>query len=87
MAFCTLMVGAGLLSGFFGAVEDPRRELDPDGGGDFNLGDIGHCGVVSPLAPVLLFGLETLAVSAAELFCSAGTFAADRARCIAAAEG
>lgn len=87
MAFCTLIVGAGVLSGFFGAVADPRLEFEPDGGGDFNLGDIGHCGVVSPLAPVLLFGLDTLAESVVELFCSAGTFAADSARCMAAAEG
>lgn len=74
------MVGAALPSAFFAAADDPRLELGPEGGGDFSRGDIGHCGVVSPLALVLLFGLDTLAESAAVPLCSAGTLAAESAR-------
>lgn len=87
VAFCTLIVGAAVDSAFLTAFEDVRLELAPDGGGDFSLGDIGHCGVVSPLAPELLFGLEALAASVGAPPCSVGTLAADNARCIAAAEG
>lgn len=87
VALCTLMTGAGVLSVFFAAVVDPRLELGPEGGGDFNLGDMGHCGVVSPLAPWLLFGLATRPPSAAPPPGSVSTLAADSARCMAAAEG
>ena len=87
VAFCTLMVGAGVPSAFFAVVDDPRLELAPEGGGDFSLGDIGHCGVVSPLAPELLFGLEALVASVDAVPWRVGTFAADNARCMAAADG
>lgn len=88
VAFCTLIVGAAAgASAFFAVVAEPRLEFGPEGGGDFNRGDIGHCGVVSPLAPVLLFCLDTLPASFVPPPCSAGTFAADSALWIAAAEG
>lgn len=87
VAFCTLIVGVTLPSAFFVVVAEPRLEFGPEGGGDFNLGDIGHCGVVSPLALVLLFALDALVASPVPPVCSAGTFAADNARCMAAAEG
>lgn len=64
------------------------------GGGLFNRGEGGHCGVVSPEAGPALFGparegsFDTASVTAppapAE---SCGTLLAESARCIAAAEG
>lgn len=82
------MGAAGGASAFLAVVAEPRLELGPEGGGDFNRGDIGHCGgVVSPLAPVLLFCLDALPASFVPPPGRAGTFAADSALWIAAAEG
>lgn len=87
VAFCTLIVGGAFPSAFFADVAEPRLEFGPDGGGDFSLGDKGHCGVVSPLAEVLLFARDALAASAVGPLGRVGTLAADNARCMAAAEG
>lgn len=80
-----------LVSGFFCcAVEDPLLELgpDPDGGGDFNRGDVGQCGVVSP-DPVPPFGALGRRDTASDTppACNCGAFAADSALCMAAADG
>ena len=45
------MMGAGAVSVFFSAVDDPRLELAAEGGGDLMRGEEGHCGVVSPDPP------------------------------------
>lgn len=81
------MLGA---SGLFIAVPEPRLEFTPEGGGDFILGDSGHCGVDSADATVLLGPRGSLEVDSAAAVpgcCSCGTLDAERARCIAAAEG
>ena len=81
VAFCRLLVGATLPSAFFTVVAEPRLEFEPDGGGDLSLGDIGHCGVVSPLAVVPLLTLDGLLASFGVPFCcNTGTLAADNAR-------
>jgi len=80
----TTMFGAdGVLSAL-------RRELlrgSVDGGGDFSLGETGHCIRPSLLGPDLCDLGIFEGCSAAEVGCSCGTAAADRARWIAAAEG
>ena len=84
-----LMLGFTGASFFFTKWREPLRELDPDGGGDFNRGDTGHCGVASPDAvPLLLACLGNLDVaSAAGAGCIPGTLAAESALWIAAADG
>jgi len=44
------------MSAFFCATVEPLLELLADGGGDFNRGEMGHCGVMSPeLGPPTFF--------------------------------
>lgn len=94
-------VDAGVLfepasSAFFPAIEaiigcclDEARE---EGGGLFNRGEAGHCGVESPEAGPALLGpprggsFDTASVTAPPAL-SCGTLLADNARCMAAAEG
>jgi hypothetical protein len=71
-----------------------RAETRDEGGGLFNRGDAGHCGVVSPEAgpelfvgPVRAGSLDTASVTAPLSEESWGTLLADKALCIAAAEG
>jgi hypothetical protein len=78
------MLGAAVPSTFFCVAADPLRELEPDGGGDFKRGDVGHFGVFSPDLGAF-GGFET--PSATPVACSCGAFAADKALCIAAADG
>ena len=82
------MLGGAAASGFFCAVAEPLRELVPEGGGDFKRGDVGQCGVLSSDAPALLGALGSFETpSGTGPACKLGTFAADNALCIAAAEG
>jgi hypothetical protein len=67
-------------SGFFCIAAEPLLEPLAEGGGDFNRGEIGHVGVVSPdpAAPVLLAdlgSLDTASVTGPD--CSEGTLVAD----------
>lgn len=67
---------------------DPRLEFGPEGGGDFSRGDVGQCGVLSPDPPALLGTLGNRDTeSDTPPACNCGAFAADNARCIAAADG
>ena len=80
------MLGVDTVSDFLEAVAaEPRLELGPEGGGDFSRGDVGQCGVLSPLPPALFGGRGSL--EAASPAWRVGTLAADRALCIAAADG
>lgn len=87
VALCTLIEGGLATSTLFKVDDDPLLELGPDGGGDLRRGETGHCGVLSPLVLELFPALGALPASPFAPPGSAGTFAADRARCIAAAEG
>lgn len=89
----TTMEGVDADSGFLWWLRSEfRRERERAsgaGGGDFNRGETGQWGVVSPElgAGVLFEGLGTLEGSWDGAGCSWGMFAEDRARCMAAAEG
>lgn len=104
VAFCMLMLGgtlgagveaAAASSGLLPAIEAMPgcREFDrEDGGGLFNRGEAGHCGVVSPDTDPALFwppragSFDTASVTAPPAE-SDGTLLADSARWMAAAEG
>jgi len=84
------MLGACVESGLFCAAPEPRLEFSPEGGGDFILGDNGHCGVDSADATALLGPRAILDAASGAVMpgcCSCGTLDAERARCMAAAEG
>lgn len=106
VAPCTLIlggVGAGAAatadrldgSVFFPLTALPLLELAAEGGGLFNRGDTGHCGVESPEppAPVLRApprpgSFDTASVTPPLLLPDiCGTLLADNALCMAAADG
>jgi hypothetical protein len=80
---------AVVMSGFFCVRKEFLR--DEDGGGDLSRGDTGHEGVFSPdpATPTLdtLGSLDVEDGSEVGAGCSWGVAAAERARCMAAAEG
>jgi hypothetical protein len=84
---CTTMLGASVgISGFFCERKESRRKLD--GGGDLSRGDTGQDGVVSPDGTLLLCVRGSLEDGSEGLEgWSWGVAAAERARCIAAADG
>jgi hypothetical protein len=82
----------GLLLFFVWARSELRRDRERDscsGGGDFNLGEMGQCGVVSPeFVPDEAFaGRGTREGSCEEVGGSEGMLAADNALWMAAADG
>jgi len=93
---CTTMAGVDWASGFLiwlrselAREREPDRPSAPGGGGDRRRGEMGQWGVVSPdLCPdVALEGGSVLVESAEAVEDSWGMLAADRARCMAAADG
>ena len=84
------LFAVALPSGFLAVGAEMRRLLPSDGGGDFSRGETGHWGAASPMAPVIERRGVADGVSvaeAAETGVNRGVVAAERARCIAAAEG
>lgn len=82
---CTIILGVDAPRWF----SESLLALTDDGGGDFNLGDCGHVGVLSPDPAAergCIFGnLETASVTEPAGNC--GTLVADKALWMAAADG